>query len=50
MGWFNEKKLQNYLNIQDINRIHLIIAVGYAEDKPLREKKRKSKEEISRFI
>ena len=45
LGWFDEKKLKKLLNIK--NRIRLIIALGYsAKGYPLREKIRKSKEEL----
>jgi nitroreductase len=50
LGWFNEKKLKNYLDIKGLRRIHLVIAVGYAEDNNLRVKKRKSTEDISKMI
>ena len=50
MGWFNEKRIKNLLNIPRKKRIGLVISLGYApEDYPLREKIRKSTEEMSSF-
>lgn len=46
LGWFDEKKLKKYLDIKSNRRVHIVVAVGYAEDKPLREKKRKSYEDV----
>jgi len=45
LGWFDEKKLCDLLDIKD--RIRLVIALGYAKDgDPIRAKKRKSLEEL----
>jgi nitroreductase len=42
MGWFNEKKIKQLLNIPRKKRIGLVISLGYApEDYNLREKIRK---------
>ncbi len=50
MGWFNEKQIKKLLNIPRSKRIGLVISLGYApEDYPLREKVRKSINEMSSF-
>ena len=50
LGWFNERRIQQLLNIPRNTRIGLLITVGYADPKdPLREKKRKDRSEMSRF-
>lgn len=47
LGWFNENKVKELLEIEKSKRVRLIIAVGYAssEDK-IRPKKRKKIEDI----
>jgi len=50
MGWFDEKKIKSLLNIPRKKRIGLVISLGYApEDYKLREKIRKTTEEMSSF-
>lgn len=44
MGWFDEKELQKLLKFK--GKIRLLIALGYAKNDELREKKRKSKSSI----
>ncbi len=46
MGWFNEKKVKELLNIPKSKRAELIITLGYPASDEIREKKRKSLEEI----
>ncbi|MDD4189307.1 MAG: nitroreductase family protein [Eubacteriales bacterium] len=50
LGWLNEVKIKGYFNIPESKRVHLVIAVGYAEDKPLRNKSRKPMEDILKFV
>lgn len=45
IGWFNEKKLRPLLGIPSSKRILLDILIGYSTQ-PLREKQRKSAEEV----
>lgn len=45
LGWFAEAKMKKLLNVPDNKRIVLDIVLGYPAQ-PLREKKRKNKEEI----
>lgn len=45
IGWCDEKKVRKVLDIQRNKRVMLVILLGYSAQK-LREKKRKSKEEI----
>jgi len=50
LGWFNEKPIQKLLNIPKKKRIGLLITLGYpATDDPLRNKIRKTTEEMSRL-
>ena len=50
VGWFNEKPIKELLNIPKNKRIGLLITLGYApEDYKLREKSRKSMEEVVRY-
>ena len=48
MGWFDEEKLQKYLGTK--SRIRLVIAIGYAKDDTIREKKRKSSDAIYKIV
>ena len=48
IGWFDEEKLQKYLKTK--SRIRLVIAIGYAKDDNLREKKRKSSDAIYKIV
>ncbi len=48
LGWFNEKRIKQLLNIPANKRPLLIITLGYPA-KPTREKKRKELEKIIRF-
>ena len=50
LGWFNEKKLKELLNISKLKRIKLVITIGYPKDDIIRKKVRKSINEISTFI
>ncbi|MDR2848863.1 MAG: nitroreductase family protein [Bacteroidales bacterium] len=50
MGWFNEKKVKEVLNIPKSKRAELIITLGYAADGyPLRPKIRKKMAEICSY-
>jgi nitroreductase len=49
LGWFNEKKVKQLLNIPKNKRAELIITVGYPASYQLREKKRKDLEEIHSY-
>jgi nitroreductase len=46
LGWFNEKKVKELLNIPGNKRAELIITLGYPGTDEIREKKRKKLEEI----
>jgi nitroreductase len=50
LGWFNEKQLKGLLNINKLKRIKLVIAIGYPKDDNVRNKVRKTINEISTFI
>lgn len=50
LGWFKEDKIKSELNIPNTKRIRLVIAIGYAATQDIRDKKRKSFEEIAEFI
>jgi len=47
LGWFDEKKAKKTLGIPAGKKIGLIISMGYPENEDLREKTRKSLEEIT---
>ena len=50
IGWFYEKKVKELLNIPEERSIALMISVGYPpEDYRIREKRRKSLEEITSY-
>ena len=50
IGWFNEKKIKQFLNIPNKKRIGLVISLGYSPgDYKLRKKIRKPVNEICRF-
>lgn len=50
IGWFDEKKIQDLLNIPEKRKIGLVITLGYAPDNyKLRQKIRKPIERICRF-
>jgi len=49
IGWFNTRKVRKFLKIPRKYKIVSLIAMGYYESKPSREKKRKELEEITWF-
>ena len=48
IGWFNEKRIKELLNIPKGKRVTLVLTLGYS-DAPIREKQRKTLEEISNW-
>jgi len=50
LGWFDEKKLADAVNVPKSKKIRLVISVGYAENDSLRTKKRKDLDDILTFI
>jgi nitroreductase len=49
IGWFNEKKVKKLLGIPSNKRAELIITIGHPAVDEIREKRRKTLEEISAF-
>lgn len=49
LGWFNEKEIKKHLTIPNSEKVVLVIAIGYPKVTTVRDKKRKSIEEISSF-
>ena len=49
IGWFNETKIRDLFSLAGNERVRLILAIGYAATKQLREKKRKPMEDVIRF-
>jgi len=49
IGWFNERGAKRALGLDKRKKVDIIIALGYAEDKTVREKNRKSLEEMSKI-
>ena len=50
IGWFKERKIADAINVSKANRIRLILAIGEKEDPTPRPKKRKSMEDVARWI
>ena len=50
MGSYNSEKIKEILQIQGDSPVAIVIAVGYPASAELRQKKRKSMEEIATFI
>lgn len=50
IGWFDEPRLKELLDIQKDKRVRLVITLGYAVDDAIRAKKRKSLEDIARIL
>ncbi len=48
IGWFNEKKVKDLLDVPQARRAELIITLGYSS-KPQRKKDRKKREEVISF-
>ena len=49
IGWFNPRKARKFFNIPRKYKIVALMALGYHQKKPLKEKKRKKLEEIAWF-
>jgi nitroreductase len=49
MGWFNIRKAKKFFHIPRKYKITALLALGYYDKKPSRERKRKSLEEIAWF-
>ncbi|MBQ8427335.1 MAG: nitroreductase family protein [Clostridia bacterium] len=49
IGWMNEEKLASVLGLEQNEKCEIVVALGYS-DIPTREKKRKDKEEIIKYI
>ncbi|MEG0913491.1 MAG: nitroreductase family protein [Oscillospiraceae bacterium] len=51
VGWFDEKKIKDYIGLDKKKKVSLVICVGYAkEDDVLRVKVRKSISDIASFL
>jgi nitroreductase len=50
IGWFNEAKLKELLNIAEEKQIRLVICVGYANEEEKKPKERKDIDEIATFM
>ena len=46
IGWFSERRVKKLLKVPFGRRVHLLISLGYTDDKKVRTKKRKSAEEM----
>lgn len=49
MGWFKEKEIKKLLNIPISKEVHLVISLGYYDDKEPRNKVRKAIDDIISF-
>ena len=50
LGWFNEKGVKAALRLPHETRIDIILAAGYPEAEEVRTKKRKTMDEIRRYV
>ncbi len=50
LGWFNEKAVKKSLGIPDGKKVDIIISIGYPADGEVREKVRKSLDEIRKYL
>jgi len=49
LGWFNEKKAKQLLNVPSRKRVLLIITLGYPSNNMIKPKKRKDLKKIVRY-
>ena len=49
IGWMNEEKLASVLGLEENEKCELVVALGYS-DIPTREKVRKNKEDIIKYL
>ncbi len=49
LGWFNEKEVKKVLGLSNKKKVYLLISMGYPEAEFVREKKRKSLNEIRKY-
>jgi len=49
LGWFNEKEVKNVLGLPKDTKIDIVISVGYAKNKEIKDKKRKDFAKIVEF-
>ena len=49
LGWFDEKKIKELLNVPVKKRVNIVISLGYPSNKTIRKKTRKSLSEIVRY-
>ncbi len=49
IGWHDEQKIRELFDLPKSTRVRLILAVGYAADDKLREKKRKPIEDVVQY-
>ena len=50
LGWFNEKKVKKELNLPKSTKIDVIISMGYPLNGTIKDKQRKSIDEIRRYV
>lgn len=50
LGWFDEKEVKNILGLSSRTKIDVILTLGYASDESIKEKRRKTLEEIITHI
>lgn len=50
LGWFDEKKIKKILDIPEDKKIDVCLSVGYPEPQEVRVKKRKTLDEMRRYI
>ena len=50
IGWHNEQKIRELFSLDKIERVRLLLAVGYAKTDALREKRRKPIEDVVKYF
>lgn len=50
LGWFDEKAVKRLLGLSRREKVDILISIGYPVDGTVREKKRRSRDEMSRFV
>ena len=50
IGWFDEEKLKDLLDIGEEEKVRVVLSVGYAAEGKLRQKTRKPLSQIHRFV
>ena len=50
LGWFNEKAVKEVLGLPKQKRVDILISLGYPQEEEARTKKRRTLDDIRRFV